>query len=108
MKKILALFFLFFLYYFSQAQTQIPSQLSLRKALDIDGQTNFIDAGTTNRNIGNAVTLEAWVRTNQTHNQWIAGKKNAVGGFSLEIRNGRAVFEGTGGPVTSSGLSLTV
>lgn len=108
MKKYLTVLFWVILVFPGLAQTQIPRSIQVRHSLDIDGQAKFIEAGVNNRNIANEVTLEAWVRTSQTHNQWILGKKDALGGFSLEIQNGRALFEGTGGPVTSSGLGQTV
>ncbi len=108
MKKNLTTLIFFCISFYSQAQTQIPDQLGPRTALDIDGQRQFIDAGTQNRNIANEVTLEVWVRTREAHHQWLVGKQDASTGFHLGIQNGKAIFGGAGGISKSSGPSQTV
>ena len=107
-KKIL-FSFICSIFLFLQGSAQIPDQINARKAIEIDGQVNFIDAGTHNRNIGNEVTLEAWTRTNGQQYQWVIGKQNLSRGFNLNIQNGSASFACVtlAGTPVSSGLSQT-
>ncbi|MDQ3017449.1 MAG: T9SS type A sorting domain-containing protein, partial [Bacteroidota bacterium] len=68
--------------------------------------TSYINAGGNNRNISNAVTIVAWVKTTETINgQWVAGKYDYYEdkGYHLAIGNsigggiGRVAFSGRDG-----------
>src|SRR5688572_8555099 len=71
-------------------RAQQYSQTQPRQSLNLDGRVNFIDAGSNDRNITNAFTLEAWVKTGGTHLQYVIGKETANAGYRLVIDNGKA------------------
>ncbi|GAB2457749.1 hypothetical protein GCM10011375_06650 [Hymenobacter qilianensis] len=81
--------------------------------LAFNGLNTYINCGTSNRGITQRVTVEAWIRTTSSGNQWVASKYlNSLTekkGFHLYISNGQLYFNGytSGGISVSSGASGT-
>ncbi|MBC6606122.1 LamG domain-containing protein [Hymenobacter sp. BT188] len=81
--------------------------------LTFNGLNTHINCGTSNRGITQRVTVEAWIRTTSSGNQWVASKHlNSLTekkGFHLYTTNGQLYFNGytSGGISVSSGASTT-
>ncbi len=81
------------------------------KCLALDGNNDYINAGLQNRGVTNAVTVEAWIKTDNFDYTWIAGKySNSLGedgGYHLYLINGKVGFNGRDGSgnYRASGLS---
>ena len=111
MKKAFLLLPLLILLFFTKAKAQVSQNQTTRSSALFRGIADYMEAGTSNRNITDRVTLEAWIKTQELGNQWIAGKFDAATnqGFYLELQNGKAIFAGrnASGGIVSSGLSIT-
>ncbi|WP_242927153.1 LamG-like jellyroll fold domain-containing protein [Pontibacter vulgaris] len=68
-------------------------------AIRLDGMDDYIDCGTSNRNIKNIITAEAWVKTGSFKYHWVLGKydRYSEGGYHLIIKDGKAAFAGRDG-----------
>jgi len=81
--------------------------------LTFDGSSTYINCGTSNRTITSQVTVEAWIKTNSSDYQWIAGKylnsNFEEKGFHLFTLGGLAFLNGRigRGIYLSSGASST-
>lgn len=78
-----------------------------------DGSTSYIDAGTSNRNIKDQLTISAWIKTTDGNRQIFVSKLSSAGdiGYSLGILDGEITFEvrdssGTLYRVTSNGIRV--
>lgn len=85
---------------------------SSNNALNLDGVNDYVTAGTSNRNITNAITVSARVKTYVTGgSQFIVDKYLGAGiGYYLLIdATGKATFQGrdVAGAIKTSGLSTT-
>lgn len=89
-------FTLFAFLFFSCSIISAQNLAGSGKCLNFDGTNNYINLGTGLRNITNKVTLEAWIKTTSTNNQWIIGKYYNLDdkGFQLYTIGGKAAISG--------------